>query len=181
MRLLAISGSLRSVSSNTALLHAARLVAPAGIAVTMYEAMASLPPFNPDDDAEGMSPPEPVSALRGLVGQADALLISSPEYAHGVPGTLKNALDWLVSAPEFYGISVGLVNASLQSFHAHASLAETLRTMGARLPAEATVRIPVANRALDASALAADPAIAAPLRAVLQSLANAGGRGADVA
>jgi len=178
-RVLAISGSLRAVSANSALLHAAGLVAPPGMTIIIYDGLASLPPFNPDDDAEGMRPPEPVAVLRALVGESDALLISSPEYAHGVPGTLKNALDWLVSAPEFYGIAIGLVNASLQSFHAHDSLAETLRTMGARLPADATVRIPITNRGLDARALADDPAVATPLRAVLRSLAEAGGRRPD--
>src|SRR5271165_5402171 len=93
MRILAISGSLRSTSSNTAVLRAARTVAPSGVDIIIYEGLGALPHFNPDLD--GNKPPQSVLELRYEVGLADALLISSPEYAHGVPGCLKNALDWL--------------------------------------------------------------------------------------
>src|SRR6185312_2381953 len=83
-----ICGSLRARSSNAALLDAVSLLSPAGVEVQRYDGLASLPPFNPDDDVE----PAPVAVrrLRACVAIADALVISSPEYAHGVPGVLKN-------------------------------------------------------------------------------------------
>lgn len=87
---LAISGSLRAGSSNTALLHAAQLVAPPGLEIEVYAALGGLPIFNPDLDE--VLPP-PVAELRRKVRSAGALLICSPEYARGVAGGLKNALD----------------------------------------------------------------------------------------
>ncbi len=99
IRLLAISGSLRAVSSNTSLLKAAQLLAPETMRIELYDGLASLPHFNPDLDIEPLPPP--VAELRAKIGVADGLLISSPEYARGVPGSLKNALDWLVSGAEF--------------------------------------------------------------------------------
>ena len=97
LRIIAISGSLRAVSSNTALLRAASGLAPQEVEVTLYENLAELPHFNPD--LEGAEP-RSVTDFRSLLHSSDAVLISSPEYAHGVPGALKNALDWLVSSGE---------------------------------------------------------------------------------
>jgi NAD(P)H-dependent FMN reductase len=128
MRVLAIAGSLRATSSNAALLRAASRVAPAGTELTIYDGLGGLPHFTPDLDVEPI--PEPVSALRAQIGAVDALAISSPEYAHGMPGSLKNALDWLVSALEPIGKPVLLVSASPGgALHAHAQLLEVLRTM----------------------------------------------------
>src|SRR5271165_4999044 len=90
MRLLAISGSLRRASSNTAALEALAKLAPEGVKVLAYRELADLPPFNPDDDVEDAAPPHSVATLRSLVGASDALIIAAPEYAHGVPGVLKN-------------------------------------------------------------------------------------------
>ena len=122
-RVLAISGSLRARSSNTEALRAAAFVAPTSLRVEMYHGLASLPHFNPDLDVEGAVAPNSVERLRAQVGVADALLISSPEYAHGVPGALKNALDWLVSSPVMVGKRVGLLNISPRSTYVSASLA----------------------------------------------------------
>lgn len=170
--ILAISGSLRASSLNAETLRAAALVVPS-TRITLYEGLAGLPHFNPDDDADGAVLPGPVRDLRAKLAAADALLICSPEYAHGVPGSLKNALDWLVSGPEMVGKPTGLINASPRSAHAFASLAETLRTMSARLVPGAVVEIPLAGRAMDAAAIAADPALAAHLQACVSALATA--------
>ena len=116
MRILAISGSLRSTSSNTTVLRAAQILAPPGVEVILYEGLGVLPHFNPDLD--GDEPPQLVLELRSEVGLADGLLISSPEYAHGVPGSLKNALDWLVASVEFPNKAVALLNTSPRSTHA---------------------------------------------------------------
>jgi chromate reductase len=128
MKVLAIPGSLRATSSNAALLRAAARVAPAGTELTLYEGLGGLPHFTPDLDVEPI--PAPVAALRAQVGAADAIAICSPEYAHGMPGSLKNGLDWLVSALEPIGMPVLLVSASPGgAAHAHAQLLEVLRTM----------------------------------------------------
>jgi len=132
--IVAISGSLRAQSSNAALLQAAASVAPAGVEFVFYEGMGDLPHFNPDLDAEGSTPPEPVRRLRELLIGADAILISSPEYAHGVPGAFKNMLDWLVSTGELVGKPVALLNAApAGGEHAQNAILETLRTMNWRV------------------------------------------------
>ena len=172
MKILAISGSLRGRSSNTELLRAAQLVAEPSWTFDHYDGLASLPHFNPDHDAEGSTPPEPVRDLRARIAAADALLVSSPEYAHGVPGALKNALDWLVSDAVMIGKPVALLNASARSTFAHPQLAETLRTMSTALVDAASIVVPLDGRRLDAAGIAADPALATGLRAALDALAG---------
>ena len=175
-RILAITGSLRAQSSNTAALHAVALLAPRDVHVTLFRGLDALPHFNPDLDVEGMTPPGDVHDFRRRVCDADALLISSPEYAHGVPGALKNALDWLVSVPELYQKPVGLLNVSVRSTHAHASLTEILRTMSMAVVPAASIVAPVSGRSLDAEAIARDPELAGALRAVIDALVEAVGR-----
>jgi chromate reductase, NAD(P)H dehydrogenase (quinone) len=92
-----IAGSLRAKSYNRALLRAAQELAPDGMEVRIFDRMADLPPFNDDVEAEG--DPEPVQALKRAIGEADALLVATPEYNHGVPGVLKNAIDWASRPP----------------------------------------------------------------------------------
>ncbi len=107
---------------------------PEGMEVTIYEGLAGLPHFNPDDDEEGTTPPPPVAELRSLLAAADGILISSPEYAHGVPGSLKNALDWLVSDGALVDKPIALICASpVGCQYAQASLVETLTTMNWRV------------------------------------------------
>jgi NAD(P)H-dependent FMN reductase len=132
VHLLAISGSLRARSSNRELLRAVTLLAPPDTVVDFFEGLNSLPHFNPDDDGIGAVLPPSVVSLRQAIAQCDALLISSPEYAHGVPGSLKNALDWLVSGAEMVDKPTALLTASTHSRFVHAALAETLRTMSTR-------------------------------------------------
>jgi chromate reductase len=170
MRILAISGSLRGASSNTALLRAAAALAPAGLEIAVYGGLGDLPHFNPDLEA---NEPPAVTDLRARVRWADGLLISSPEYAHGVPGAMKNALDWLVGGEEFIYKPVALLNASPRATHAQASLAETIRTMSGRLVAEASIDVPLLGKNLDAAAIAAQPEIADALRAALAAFARA--------
>ncbi len=130
MLVLAISGSLRARSSNAALLRAAATVAPDGTAFDFYDGLGALPHFNPDLDEEGMTPPPPVADLRARCAAAGAILLCSPEYAHGVPGALKNALDWLVSDGDLVTKPVAVIAASPSTGeHAYAQLDETLRTM----------------------------------------------------
>jgi NAD(P)H-dependent FMN reductase len=171
LRVLAISGSLRRRSSNTALIHAATALAPEGVEVRVYTQLADLPLFNPDLD--GDQPPAVVAQFRSELDACAAVLISSPEYAHGVPGALKNALDWIVGSGEFAGKPVALVNASPRAIHAQASLTETLRVMSADLVDAASIAVPLGGRHLDASGIVADAELSGIIRSALAALARA--------
>ncbi|WP_136622123.1 MULTISPECIES: NADPH-dependent FMN reductase [Mesorhizobium] len=127
LNILAISGSLRAASTNSALVAALARNAPPGCRVTVYDGLGRLPIFNPDD--EGERTPLEASALIDAVTQADGVVISCPEYAHGVPGGLKNALDWLVSRDAAVAKPAMLVHASPRSLFARAALDEIMRTM----------------------------------------------------
>ena len=127
MIVLAICGSLRARSSNLAALKAAQLLAPEPMTVRIFEGLADLPHFNPDLDTD--APPAPVAARRRAVGDAQGLLICSPEYARGVAGAMKNALDWLVSGSEFPGKPVAVINASQRASDADAALRLTLEVL----------------------------------------------------
>ncbi len=173
MRLFAISGSLRGRSFNTALLRAATNLIPEGAVVSLYEGMADLPHFNPDLD--GDPAPAPVADLRARLTAADGVLICSPEYAHGVPGSLKNALDWIVSSGEFTDKPVLLINASpsfMGASIAQANLVEILRVMGARLPDSAVVSIASVSRKVGPDG-SLDEATASSLRTVLAAFVAA--------
>src|SRR5262249_18296618 len=145
MKIVAISGSLRNGSSNTAALRAAARLAPAGVNVVLFDGIAGLPFFNPDLD--GAEVPAPVAGFRAVIGGGDRLLISSPEYARGVAGVMKNALDWLVASLEFPGKPVALINTSPRATHALAALRLTLETMSARIVEEACVTLPLLGTA----------------------------------
>lgn len=149
------------------------MLAPASVAVTLFAGLGELPHFNPDLDAEGVTLPAPVQTFRREVAAADGLLICSPEYAHGAPGALKNALDWLVSGPEIPFKPIGLINGSSRSTHAQASLGETLRTMSTTLVADASPTLALDGRRMDAAAIVADAELANPLRSALQALLDA--------
>jgi len=172
IRVVGMSGSLRAQSSNTEALLAAARIAPDDIDVELYSALGTLPHFNPDLDREGMMPPPSVADLRSLLGNSDALLVSTPEYAHGVPGTLKNALDWLVRDWGVLHMPVAILNISPRSRHAPASLAETLRTMSMSVvPAHQTTLVarPERPRTTD---LTRDPDFVATIRRTFDALVD---------
>lgn len=151
MRLLAISGSLRAQSANTALLQRMAVIAPATVRVDVWQGIAAVPAFNPD---EGDMPPPSAVAFRQAVATVDGVVICSPEYAHGVAGALKNALDWLVGSGELYAKPVLLINASTRATIAQTALAETLRTMGAAIIDDVRVSVPpdgLVNSSTDAA------------------------------
>jgi chromate reductase, NAD(P)H dehydrogenase (quinone) len=152
IRLLAVCGSLRAASTNKALLEAAARLALAGMTIDPFDGLADLPPFNPDLDVEPLPPT--VALWRGEVAISDGLLISSPEYARGVPGALKNALDWLVSSEVFPGKPVALFNASERGVAMQASLRLILETMSAKLVESAMLTVPLLGTQTDAAAIA---------------------------
>ncbi len=127
IEILAISGSLRAASTNSALIRALAANAAADCRVAIYDGLGRLPIFNPDDEGE-RTPPE-AARLIDAVARADGVIVSCPEYAHGVPGGMKNALDWLVSRDAAVGKPAMLVHASPRSLYARAALAEIMRTM----------------------------------------------------
>ncbi|WP_413991378.1 NADPH-dependent FMN reductase [Labrys okinawensis] len=169
--LLALSGSLRAGSSNTVLLEAAALLAPPDLRITLYDGIGALPHFNPDLD--GDMPPEPVRELRRKIGAAAGLLISCPEYARGIPGSFKNALDWLVGSSEFPGKKVALFNASPRASEAQASLRLVLRTMSAEIVEEASITLPLLATRLAPEVMAREPGIAVPVVAALMAFMRA--------
>ena len=173
MRVLAISGSLRKNSTNTAALAALARLAPEGVRVLVYRDLARLPPFNPDDDVEGGPVPEAVGKLRAMVGASDAIVVAAPEYAHGLPGAFKNALDWLVGSETFAGKRVALINLSPRAFHAQADLREILAAMDARFVPEAFATLSLNGRPVTADDLLADPVSARRLKELLAALAAA--------
>lgn len=164
--LLALSGSLRAGSLTTEVLRAAARLAPGR--VTLYEGLAGLPAFNPDLDLD--PPPPAVAHLREALRAAGGLLICCPEYAHGVPGAFKNALDWVVGSGELVDKPVGLVNASPRSTFVQAQLTEILTVMNAKLLPEASPALPQLRRDATAEELAAREDVAGPLRAALAAL-----------
>jgi chromate reductase len=171
VRILGISGSLRRASSNRAIIDAAARIALEGVTVIAYEQLDQLPPFNPDLDTE--DPPVAVGRFREALATADAILLCSPEYAHGVSGVLKNALDWVVSSGEIIDKPVALINAAPRATIAHAALIETLTVMTARVMAQASIALPLQGTRADAATIATDARFAEPLAAALRALATA--------
>lgn len=125
-RFLALSGSLREASTNTALLEAFAANAPDGVSVDVFRGIGTLPIFNPDDE---MKLPQTVSDMLQAVRNSDGVIVSCPEYAHGIPGGLKNALDWMVSHDVVVGKPAMLVHASIRSTFSREHLSEVMRTM----------------------------------------------------
>lgn len=173
MHILAISGSLRASSTNTTLVRAITRLAPENMQITLYEGLADLPHFSPDLD--GNEPPVAVHTLRKSLQAADGVLICTPEYAFGVPGVLKNALDWTVSSGEFWGKPVVVISASPLwggGDKAHASLLLTLTALGANVPDEGKLMIPTVNKKLNANGDIVDTETVQKLKAVLDALAQ---------
>jgi len=171
IRILAISGSLRSASANTAVLRAAIALAPGDLAIALYDGLAELPHFNPDHDGAGT--PSSVADFRRQLATADGIIISSPEYAHGVPGVLKNALDWLVRSGEFVDKPVALISASSRATWAMASLTETLTVMSAKLIEDACIVLPLSTNRIDETTLVASSEISLLLRKALAAFVEA--------
>jgi chromate reductase, NAD(P)H dehydrogenase (quinone) len=130
-KILAIPGSTRRESSNGLLIQAITGIAGDRLDIRLFTGLADLPHFNPDLDADPL--PSAVLQFRQALRQADGILICTPEYAMGLPGSLKNALDWTVSSMEFSGKPVAAITASLSGEKAHASLLDTLRIIEAKV------------------------------------------------
>jgi NAD(P)H-dependent FMN reductase len=169
-KILAVCGSTRKLSTNHQLLDIIRGLFAGTIGFETYEGLASLPHFNPDLDTD--HPPAAVAEFRDQLRAADGVLICTPEYAMGVPGTLKNALDWIVSSMELSKKPVALITASSIGEHAHESLIRTLLVIESDLPESSRLLIPfVKSRIKDGKIT--DEALLEQVKAVIGSLMNA--------
>jgi chromate reductase, NAD(P)H dehydrogenase (quinone) len=139
IKILAISGSTRKASSNLNLINAIAALASKTFTVKIFEGLSGLPHFNQDLDNENV--PVEVADFRRQIREADGILICTPEYAIGVPGTLKNAIDWTVSSMEFSKKPVALITASLSGEKAHNSLLGTLLIIEAKMTADTQLLI----------------------------------------
>ena len=173
MKLLAISGSLRAASLNTALLRALARLAPTDITVELFSELGKLPLFNLDLEA---TEPAVVTNFRAQLLAADAVIIASPEYAHGISGAMKNALDWMVACEAFVDKPVALLNASPRAVHAQAALKEVITVMSARVVDAASITLPIIGSGLDEDGIVSDPEIASALREALRGLQAASDR-----
>lgn len=169
VKILAISGSLRSDSTNTALLRAAALVAPPGATVTMYEGIGDLPLFNPDIEGPEFDGPAPanVQKFRDHLRASDGVMLATPEYAHGVSGVIKNALDWVVGTGELVDKPILFFNASPRASIAYDSLKGTIKVMGGVIDENASITLPILGSSLDPHGILSHPELSAALRSAM--------------
>ena len=169
IKLLALSGSLRKASHNTAAIRALKILAPAHVELTIGS-ISDLPLFNPDLEGEC------IPALKQLVHAletADGLVIASPEYAHGISGPMKNTLDWLVGGVEFPAIPIMLINTSPRASHAQNALREVLTTMSGDIIERSCISVPLLSSELDAEGIAGHTEISGSLKAGLAAFCEA--------
>ncbi len=170
-----MSGSLQASSSNRAILRTARRVAPAGVDITDAMSVGDVPSFNPDLERDGAGAPPAVVEWRAQVAAAGGVLIASPEYAHSMPGSLKNALDWLVSSGELYEKPVAVLCGSPRSnggVMGRQALEQTLGAQGVRIVVSATIGIAAGDRG---AADLRDPDAVAAVGAALAALTGRSG------
>ncbi|MES5045989.1 NADPH-dependent FMN reductase [Rhizobium nepotum] len=141
MKILAISGSARRLSTNTALLRAMQVIAPATIAIDVFDGIGDLPVFSPD--LEGSDEPDNVRLFKQAISESDGIVISSPEYVRSIPGGLKNAIDWLVSGDQLIGKSIALVHASHRGDDMLKILRTVLSTVSSNFNESLFFRLPV--------------------------------------
>ncbi|HEX5168088.1 MAG TPA: NAD(P)H-dependent oxidoreductase [Cyclobacteriaceae bacterium] len=165
MNLLILPGSLRRKSSSNAIMKVIVEMITPEVEVEVYDKIGTLPHFNDPDEA-----PEPVNEFRMKIKKADAVLICTPEYAFGIPGSLKNALDWTVGSGEFIDKPVGLVTASSQGERGHAALLLVLGAISAKIIEEATLLISFVRAKLDEKGNVKDVATFNGLQKVVQSI-----------
>ncbi len=163
LALLALSGSLRTESYNSAAIGALEELSPDHIEITVGD-VGMLPIFNPDLEHTKIAS---VEQLKDSLARSDGLVIASPEYAHGISGPMKNALDWLVSGDEFPGKRVMLINTSPRAIHAEQALREVIRTMSGIVVERAYVSIPLLGSNLNKSGIIQNTDLASALRAGL--------------
>ena len=165
IKILAVSGSLRANSSNALILQAIEKMIPEHVDFFIYKGLGGLPHF---DDAE--EPPLEVSVWRKHLQESDAVIICSPEYAFGVPGSLKNALDWTVGSGELVNKPLALITASTGGEKAHAALLQIFTALSAKIPEGAALLISYVRSKLNAAGEITDAATNTAIQTVLDKL-----------
>jgi chromate reductase, NAD(P)H dehydrogenase (quinone) len=172
-RIIAICGSTRNDSINLSLIGAIKSLFGKEIDFDVFAGLSLLPHFNPDLDNE--NPPQEVDSFRKRIRIADGVLISTPEYALGTPGSLKNAIDWTVSSMEFSHKPVALITAASQGEKSHASLLDTLTIIESNITAESQLVISFAKTKIKGASitdLKTLEAIKQVMNALLRSIRN---------
>lgn len=146
-KVLALSGSTRIQSTNRNFINAIKELAKERFEVVLFHGLTEIPHFNPDLDTD--NPPAQVATFRKYLREFDGILICTPEYAMGVPGTLKNAIDWTVSSMEFSKRPTALITASSMGQKGHASLLETLKIIEANITDQTQLVISYAKTKID--------------------------------
>lgn len=171
MRFLAISGSLRAASVNTALLRGLARASGPLHRVEVWSGLAGLPAFDPDLRDRGLPPP--VAAFAARVAAADGLILACPEYIRSLPGALKNALDWLVAGPELTHKPIALIHGSRRGDDMLEDLRRVLETVSSGFAPEVFLRLPLPDRDPEAVLAAlAQAEAAAALREYLLRFAD---------
>jgi chromate reductase len=165
--LLLVSGSTRRGSTNTAALRTMREIVPAA---SLFDELAELPAFNPDDDHDLLPPP--VAALRRQIAEADAVLFCTPEYAGTLPGSFKNLLDWTVGGGEIYRKPVAWLNVAApgRGLGADATIRLVLGYVGADVIEAACTSIPVSRVDIGADEVIHNRAVRARLTDVVSTI-----------
>jgi chromate reductase len=178
MRILAVSGSLRDQSFNSAVARAAVELVPAGVEVELFERLGEIPLYDADLDVDGEDAPDAVRNLRGQIGRADALLFVTPEYNGSIPGVLKNAIDWASRPPgggaSLWGKTAAVAGATTGQYGAiwaQQDLRRVLGIAGARV-IEGDLPAARAQNAFGEDGRLRDPLLAERLRKHLESLAH---------
>jgi NAD(P)H-dependent FMN reductase len=167
---LAICGSTRERSTNLNFIKAITELAADRMDIHVYTGLSDLPHFNPDLDTE--APPAAVTAFREQLKAADGVLICTPEYAMGLPGTLKNALDWTVSSSGFSNKPVAAITASTSGQKAHESLLGTLTVIEARVDEPMQLLVSFAATKLDKENHITDPWLSHKVEQLIVALAG---------
>jgi chromate reductase len=167
-KILAISGSTRQRSTNLNLIKAISELAADTLDIHIFQGLSDIPHFNPDIDTD--DPPKPVADFRKQLREADGILICTPEYAMGVPGTLKNAIDWTVSSCEFSHKPVVLITASSVGEKGHRSLLETLRIIESNIPDDSQLLISFVKTKVSSDGRITDNETLEQIKKVIDSL-----------
>ncbi|KIO77034.1 flavoprotein [Pedobacter lusitanus] len=163
--IIAISGSTRQNSTNHLLIKAIADLSADIFKLIVFEDLIALPAFNPDESFENT--PQKVIAFRALLQNADGVLICTPEYAHGVPGVLKNAIDWTVSSAEFSSKPTVLITAATDGQYAHQSLMGTLKVIEAKNIENLQLLIPYAKTKVSAEGRITEEKTLGEIRALI--------------
>ena len=172
-KILAINGSIRNSSSNKSVLLALAKLIPSSVDYEIYKGVEYLPHFNPDLDVDHSAADSSVKDFREKLGNCDAIIICTPEYAFGVPGVLKNALDWIVSSAEFTNKPTALITASPLASggdKAFAALMPTLQVMGAMIAEDCALMIPLVKKKVNENAEISDQDLGEKLKRLLNTL-----------